>query len=143
MLLISHRGNLHGEKKEENSPFLLDKVIKMGYNIEVDVWKISNDIFLGHDQPQYRVDGNYLKNDKLWCHAKNLDALEWLLENKITCFWHQEDNFTLTSNGLIWTYPGLEVTAKSIIVCKTLEETKKYFEKDIYGICSDYVGDLV
>ena len=65
MLLISHRGNLHGEKKEENSPFLLDKVIKMGYNIEVDVWKISNDIFLGHDQPQYRVDGNYLKNDNL------------------------------------------------------------------------------
>jgi hypothetical protein len=31
-------------------------------------------------------------------------------------FWHQNDDFTLTSKNYIWTYPGQPYTASSVIV---------------------------
>ncbi len=143
MFLISHRGNMHGAvKKQENNPFFLDKVTKMGYNIEIDVWFIENEIFLGHDKPEHKISLEYLKNDLFWCHAKNLEALEFMINNDIHCFWHQEDNFTLTSKGYIWTYPNERVCEKSVIVCHNLEDTIKYSKMNIAGICSDYVGNL-
>jgi hypothetical protein len=30
---------------------------------------------LGHDEPHYETDYKFLMNEKLWCHAKSLDAL--------------------------------------------------------------------
>ena len=142
MIFIAHRGNLYGKNKLENNPSFIDKALKLGHNVEIDVWKIGDKIFLGHDNPEYEVENSYLLNDNFWCHAKNLEALEYMLENKIHCFWHQEDDFTLTSKGYIWTYPEKRVCKKSIIVCKTEEETRKYYNKDIAGICSDYIEGL-
>ena len=61
-------------------------------------------------------------------------------------FWHQEDNFTLTSKNYIWTYPGKTYTPKSIIVMpewnKNIDEFVDLRAYDCYGICSDYVGYL-
>ena len=140
MIYVAHRGNVYGKNKLENSPFFIDKALKLGYNVEVDVWKIDNKIFLGHDKPEYEVETSFLLNDNFWCHAKNLESLEWMLDNNIRCFWHQKDDFTLTSDKIIWTYPGKNTTSRSIIVCQTLEDSMKYSKMNIYGICSDYVG---
>ena len=54
----------------------------------------------------------------------------------IHCFWHQEDDVTLTSRGFIWTYPGKPLTSKSICV-----KPEKNFEipKKVLGICADNV----
>ena len=41
MLLISHRGNINGINKMENNPNYLDKAMSLGYNVEIDVWKIE------------------------------------------------------------------------------------------------------
>jgi hypothetical protein len=143
MFLISHRGNINGiEKNKENNPFFLDKLLEIGYNIEIDVWLIKNQLFLGHDGPQYQIDLEYLKNPNLWCHAKNLEALQLMIDNNIHCFWHQEDDFTLTSKGYIWTYPNKQVCENSIIVCFTEKETLKYSKMNIAGICSDYLEVL-
>jgi len=142
LLLISHRGNISGTSVLENNPTYLDKAVNLGYNVEVDVWKIGHKIYLGHDGPEYQVKKDYLKNENFWCHAKNLNALHWMLQEEILCFWHQEDDYTMTSNGFIWTYPLKDVTEKSIIVCKTLEDTLKYSKMNVYGICSDHVGVL-
>jgi hypothetical protein len=143
VFLISHRGNTHGSvKKEENNPYFLDKLLKTCYNIEVDVWLLDNKLYLGHDIPQYEVTLEFLKNDLLWCHAKNLDALQYMLDHKIHCFWHQSDDFTITSRGYIWTFPNKDVTKNSVIVCHTKEETEYYSKMDIAGVCSDFVGDL-
>jgi len=143
MILISHRGNINGpHPKQENNPNYLKKIADLGYNVEIDVWKIDEKLFLGHDDPTYQVSLNFLKNDKFWCHAKNLESLKALLDNDIVCFWHQNDDFTLTSNGYIWTYPRKEVCEKTIIVCHTIEETIRISQMDVSGICSDYVGVL-
>ena len=76
MILISHRGNLNGASAYENHPEYIQEALNQGFDVEIDVWWIDDTGFwLGHDKPQYLVDEYYLENPKLWCHAKNLEAL--------------------------------------------------------------------
>tara|TARA_R110000822_G_scaffold26443_3_gene79523 strand:+ start:120 stop:554 length:435 start_codon:yes stop_codon:yes gene_type:complete len=143
MKMISHRGNVRGMIKEsENNPTYINAAISDGYDVEIDVWKTIDGLFLGHDCPQYGIDKEYLKNDRFWCHAKNIEALEFMLKNNIRCFWHQEDEYTLTSDGVIWTYPMKDTTKTSVIVCRTLEESVKQSKANVYGICSDFIGEI-
>ena len=137
MIFISHRGNINGiNKKFENNPIYIQSAINKGYNVEIDVW-YKNAFFLGHDRPQFKVSQKFLENKKFWCHAKNLEALEKLQKIKTKYFWHQEDDYTLTSNGYIWTYPGKKLSKKSI--CVLPELNKKKLTKSISGICSDFI----
>jgi hypothetical protein len=80
--------------------------------------------------------------ESLWIHCKNLQSMEYLIKTNLgfTFFWHQTDDYTLTSNGFIWTYPGKITGAKSILVhLSEPDYTKIDFNKKIAGICSDYV----
>ena len=53
MKLISHRGNINGRiENYENNPDYIDDTIRLGYDVEVDVWMIEGVLFLGHDEPQ-------------------------------------------------------------------------------------------
>jgi hypothetical protein len=142
MIRIAHRGNTSGpDPINENKP---DYIIEAAsrYDVEVDVWKDNDSWWLGHDYPQYKVDEQYIMNDRFWCHAKSLKAFEALLRLNARCFWHQEDDYTLTSTGIIWTYPLQETTHRSVIVCQSMEQTLHYYKKRIHGICSDYVGGI-
>lgn len=137
MVIISHRGNIKGPNpKLENNPDHIRTIIQH-YDCEIDVWKVGDKIFLGHDNPQYPVDVSFFNHIGLWCHAKNLEALQFLLELGITCFYHNIDDFTLTNNRYIWTYPGKPVTRRSIIV----DLSNNWIEKnyDCYGVCVDYI----
>jgi hypothetical protein len=138
MVLISHRGNLDGPKpKLENNPAQVKSVILSGFDCEIDVWNINGHFILGHDRPSYPVKEKFLENKKLWCHAKNLQALEVMLGNKnIHCFWHENDDFTLTSKNFIWTFPEKSTSKKSVVV--SLD--KKSSDYQCYGICTDYPG---
>ena len=76
MILISHRGNIDGKLSEyENNPNYILAAINLGYDVEIDVWFIDGKFMLGHDEPTHEVDYKFLMNEKLWCHAKNLDSL--------------------------------------------------------------------
>ena len=137
MILISHRGNLNGKKAdEENSPKYIEKALKEGFNVEIDVWHINNNFYLGHDKPEFLVEKEFLEDKRLWCHAKNLNALLNLSKINSIFFWHQEDDYTLTSNGFIWTYPGKKLTRNSICV---LPEINNINFLNCYGVCSDYI----
>jgi hypothetical protein len=147
MIKIAHRGNTKGPNKDrENAPGYLKEAIRSGYHIEVDVWVIDNKIFLGHDNPQYQVDIIFLNEIKpySWFHCKNLNAILYFINNRKNdrFFWHQSDDFTLTSNGYIWTYPEKKITEKSIIVDLDIINKNKYLNNKVYGICSDYVSLL-
>ena len=89
------------------------EAIDKGYDVEIDVWFINDEWFLGHDEPQYEIELNFLVDleDKIFCHCKNIDALNRMNDNgRIHCFWHQEDDVTLTSKGYMWTYPGKQLS---------------------------------
>lgn len=136
MIIISHRGNLEGKNVEtENDPYQILKVLSLNIDCEIDVWNIDNNFYLGHDKPIHSIKKKFLETSGLWCHAKNLNALYSMLENKnIHCFWHEKDSFTITSRGYIWTYPNKPTTKNSIIV----SNNKKNKPNNCFGICTDY-----
>ena len=138
MILISHRGNINGRDEDrENHPEYIQEALDKGYNVEIDVWLTSyNQFYLGHDKTQYFVKLDFLKKDGLWCHAKNIEALNLMLKGDVHCFWHQEDDVTLTSKGYMWTYPGKQLTENSICVKPELSGEKP---KKVMGICSDFI----
>jgi hypothetical protein len=132
MKIISHRGNLEGITPDENRPDYVNNTLQTGFDVEVDVWLINNELFLGHDEPQYKINNEFLLNDKLWCHAKNKDAFQYMLNNSIHCFWHEQDKFTLTSKGIPWCYPGNYMeNGITVELIKTKIPT-------VMGICTDY-----
>ena len=138
MILLSHRGNLKGPNPHlENKPKYIIQAIKLGYQVEVDVRFYKGRLYLGHDKPQYKVSNNFLKNKKIWCHAKDIKALEKLKKIKSIYFWHQNDDYTLTSNGYFWTYPGKKILKNSIYV---QTGKKKLKNTNCAGICSDYIS---
>tara|TARA_Y100001938_G_C8088322_1_gene433454 strand:- start:638 stop:1057 length:420 start_codon:yes stop_codon:yes gene_type:complete len=137
MILISHRANISGPDPEnENHPDKILCVLELGLDCEIDVWKIDDYFFLGHDEPKYKIDLDFLSKPNLWIHAKNFDALN-SLPSKLKFFWHESDDYTLTSNNLIWTYPDKKIDSKSIIVDKNRNWRDKNY--NCFGICTDYI----
>lgn len=136
MILISHRGNTLGRSDKENHPDYIKTTLKDGYDVEVDVWFIFGKWALGHDEPQYVITKDFLQNSKLWCHAKTINTLQRLLDIKAHCFFHKNDDATLTSKGYIWTYPGKILTKKSICVLPD----KAISLSGCAGICSDHIS---
>jgi hypothetical protein len=145
MKLIAHRGLINGPNINlENLPEQILKSLDDDYDCEIDLWILNSDFYLGHDNPQYPINPKFLDNFGLWIHAKNLSALRWLTTTNLEYFWHQEDNFTLTSHNYIWTYPGKELTQRSVCVMPEWEDLTLQHVRQVncYAICSDYVGVL-
>jgi len=141
MFLIGHRGNLDGPSPEfENQPnYLIGGLLHNNFHMEIDVWKQEGQLYLGHDSPTYKVNDDFIVNARFWCHAKNLDAFTHMLNNPLVhCFWHQEDDFVLTSRGFIWTYPDKELTPKSILVMPEMCNSDNVVPTAA-GICSDFI----
>lgn len=141
MILISHRGNINGKNAEkENHPDYIDNAIRLGYDVEIDIWVIDGTFYLGHDEPQYNISLDWLneRKDRLWIHCKNIEAIERFNVSfqHYNYFWHQEDTVTLTSKNFIWAYPGKQPINRSIAVMPEI------FNDDIkscLGVCSDYI----
>jgi len=141
--LISHRCNTKGvNKSEENHPGRADAVIAEGYDVELDIWISAGELYLGHDLPQYKVSSEWVldRADKLWLHCKNLAALERMsllsVVEPLNYFWHQNDDFTLTSKRFVWTYPNRPLISDSILVHP---ERVGLWDVEVAGICSDYI----
>lgn len=142
MKFIAHRGNLTGKIPErENHPDYILEAIKQGYDVEIDVWyEIGNGFFLGHDKQQYDVKLSWLQKHKdyLWCHAKNLDALNQLINHtEINSFWHQQDDYTLTTHNFIWTYPNKRTISFNFKQIILLLDWNDHIDIQCGGICSD------
>tara|TARA_Y100000004_G_scaffold181385_1_gene227003 strand:- start:467 stop:925 length:459 start_codon:yes stop_codon:yes gene_type:complete len=149
MKLIAHRGNTNGpNKKLENTTKYIEQAINKGFDVEIDL-KLNNDAYLlGHDEKTEQTTLQWIifYSKHLWIHCKNLEALNKLtsIDNigNLNYFWHQKDDYTLTSKRFIWTYPRKPVTNKSVIVCKSIDECNKYIDTGLYGICSDYIENI-
>lgn len=144
MIFISHRGNIDGiVESKENNPEYIDLALQLGYDVEIDVWMINNEIWLGHDKPQYLIDLNWIeeRKSKAWIHCKNIDAIYYFnyIKSDINYFWHENDRLTLTSKGILWAYPSLEKISNSIDVLP--ERFSNFHHKyNTLGICSDYIS---
>ena len=75
MKIISHRGNIRGAIPDhENRPSYIDCAMGSGYDVEIDLRVVDGELWLGHDEPQYKIEHSWLEPRKefLWIHCKDL-----------------------------------------------------------------------
>jgi len=143
----AHRGNLEGRIAErENQPDYIDEAIDAGYDVEVDLWKVGDRIYLGHDDGQYDVTYDWLRGRKYYVlyHAKNREAFDYALRNDFHTFWHTDEDYVITSMGHIVGYPGKISVGHNFLLSVPerawpLDEIKQYIT---FGLISDYVKTL-
>jgi hypothetical protein len=138
MKLIAHRGNINGIMESlENEPTYIDLAIQKGYDVEVDLWLISDNLYLGHDGPKYKIDFAWLENRNsfLWIHCKNEECLLKLNDSDLNYFWHETDHYTITSKKFIWTYVDI-ITPQTILNLRKKIDIVDYSQ--FKGICTDY-----
>jgi len=138
---ILHRGNSEGPSIEnENNPIILYEHIKNGWDIEIDIWKVNDNLYLGHDSPKTLIDFNepFLRHKNTWIHCKNLDAFFYFYNHpeseKYHFFSHNKDDITITSKGFIWGNIGIKLDCTGSI--NVINKKKTDFIGQ--GICTDW-----
>lgn len=149
MIFISHRGLLTGKNKDlENQPTTINNTINLGFDVEVDLRLINGKFYLGHDEDHLVcVDFNFILARKLnlWVHAKNYEVFNFLYDyrKEINYFWHTEDDFTLTSFGYPWIYPGkAEIKNGIMVMPEYYMDYKNAHTLPVTGICSDHILEI-
>ena len=146
MKIICHRGNTFGpDPDNENKPEVIDYCIREGYDVDIDLWVHNGDLYLGHNEPVYPITMEYLLplSTSLWIHCKNLQASTELFKYKrFNYFLHDKDDYTLTSQGYVWTYPkphNVFSYNQILLDFYPSVDFEKYKLLGIYGVCVDYV----
>lgn len=124
MRVYAHRGNLSGkDEKNENHPNYLKTALEKGYCVEIDVWYMDGKLYAGHDSPRYWIDREFLIDDRVLVHAKNVEAFNYLTKfSNIHSFYQNSEHVVLTTWGYrLWHQDTLrvnigEATQKDIIV---------------------------
>lgn len=161
MLYISHRGNTLGPIPAfENTPDYIVAAIHRGFMVEIDLWGEVDGHFrtlwLGHDRPERPVRPEFLAqyNQSLIYHCKNIHAYTILMSKVLQpiAFFHDRDDYTFTSNGWLWCYPGkpLPLVASGVNSILVLPERFESFDNlpyypsqyDLSGICSDHIETI-
>jgi hypothetical protein len=138
MIKIAHRGNFAGRLEDkENQPDYILRTLDLGFDVEVDVWLVNDQLFLGHDKPEYPIEYSFLMDTRLWIHCKNLEVANLLSQNATTLnlFLHTEGT-CITTQGFLWTAPGGVITSRSIAVMPEL--TPDWDISGAIGVCTDY-----
>jgi len=146
VIFISHRGNVAGaNKRRENTCDYIDEAIEEGYDVEVDVRFMGGSLFLGHDCAERLVPLKWLaeRRRELWIHAKNVDALLYLVANgEFKVFAHSSDPFTFIHNAnLAWIHDLDLANNQSIIpLIDKVDSVERFEIADVRGVCSDYIS---
>jgi hypothetical protein len=136
---IAHRGNWQGPNSADENTFdYLYSAYQRGFDVEIDIRAHNGILYFGHDEPIEKANLNFIQRTGVWCHAKDLDALELLLSMRTNCFWHETDTVTLTSDGNIWCYPGYYPRNKKAVWLDLEDKKLPDDVSGIYGICGDY-----
>lgn len=147
MKIIAHRGLQNGPNKEiENHPGTIEHALALGFDVEADAWFRDGNWYLGHDEPQYLISESFLERDKIWVHCKTPETL-YAATDRMHYFFHNEDDLTLTSKGVVWVYPGkfigpwkraVAVLPETVWDGKDFEFIAKYYKGSAYAICTDF-----
>jgi len=145
MKIISHRGNIIGPVPDkENRPSYIDAAIGLGYDVEIDLRLIDGEFWLGHDEPQYKINESWMKlrKEKIWYHCKNIESsLELIKINEgYKFFCHTQDDYVITSVNKLWVHDLTNtINENCIIPLLGLLEISNYKNHIPYAVCTDYV----
>ena len=101
---------------------------------------IDGELWLGHDEPQYKIEHSWLKPRLfyLWIHCKNLEAAKECWNHQYQSFCHAGDSYTYTSTGKIWLHDLSMKIDDSVIIPMIEEADLKDIKGKPYAICTDY-----
>tara|TARA_Y100000593_G_C4169608_1_gene266256 strand:- start:86 stop:550 length:465 start_codon:yes stop_codon:yes gene_type:complete len=147
MRYIAHRGNTIGpDPANENKLEYIDSAIEQGYDVEIDLRTKGEELYLGHDTPDYKVTLKWLleRKENLWIHVKDYDSLTILMDTELKYFCHEQDKYTLTSNGYVWSH-DLEnkMNQKCIVPLLSKQSVNDYEQNGFYAVCTDYVIESI
>ena len=116
----------------------------LGYDAEIDVRYIDKKWWLGHDKPLYEVPYSFILKKGLWIHCKNIEALYELSQRQHDStypnfFWHQEDDYCLTSHGYVWTHVKTDPSTFSHRSIVMVDDYSKYGYDELIcvaGVCT-------
>ena len=160
LILIAHRGLFKGpSKKLENNPDNILFNIKNYPKIlnEIDINILKNGIYTGHDRPEYEISIDFILENvnHLILHIKKIEydssyALEALfkLYKFCHCFCHEEDSFTITNKGFIWSHPRMGFRRNTIFVMpeKVMSLSSGEFINNLNllkGVCTDFPLEIL
>ena len=147
---ILHRGISISDSLSENHPLTIKHRNDNGYSCEYDIWFFNDTWWLGHDKPTYNVvciDTFIRQSADNLIHAKDgatfAEIIKYCRErgynNEI--FYHTNEDYVLTSNMNIITYPGRYIVCSSI--CMMPENAGREYSIDEHNntttICSDLI----
>lgn len=150
MLLISHRGNIHGRKPEsENHPEYIKIALRSGFYVECDLIVYKGQLILAHPHPDgsvgwsenNRVDEKFLQNPHLLVHCKTHETL--IVARQIDgChfFYHDKDDFTVTSKGWPIAHSSQGAKKKTICMLPEINGLSKESIEGCLGVCSDMIS---
>jgi hypothetical protein len=140
-LVIRHRNRYSGPSEDDNNPYYINSAILEGYHVEIDLHYKNGQLYLGHDYGKYKIDLDFLVSRKknLWIHAKTPQTLEYLTHtcSSLNYFYHNNDDYALTSQKFIWCHPRVKYIPKNGI--KLDFSIKPDYNISCAGICVDYI----
>lgn len=141
MIRIAHRGNLTGpDVGRENEPNYVAAALALGYHVEVDARLTKDGFFLGHDEPQHKVDRFFFQDARVWTHCKNVEAfLDLSPLANVNCFFQEEDDITLTSRGFQWVHWKCNQYGPRSVVVRLGADFVPGAVRP-HGVCSDFVA---
>jgi hypothetical protein len=156
-IIIAHRGILNGNSEQENHPGTIAYILeKTEFHCEIDLWFYLGEYYLGHNEPKYEINFSFMEyllsfSDRVWLHVKNCDVFPSLLDYKMVdgkealfnYFWHESDDYTLTSHGYLWCYPGQPPTHPKSIIVMPEDHGVSGFSRNLaldkcVGVCTDF-----
>ena len=144
---IAHRGNLTGPSlSEENAPDVLETRDNDGILVECDVWYRGGELWLGHDEPQYKISLGWLASShRRLIHAKDGQTFEYLLAENgkraldLHIFYHTHEDYALTNKGVVIVCPNAPILEGSLCMMPEMT-TPRYCATErekLFFLCSD------
>lgn len=123
----------------ENNPEYINETLRAGYDVEIDVWMLSDGMYLGHDKPTHKINKYFLQNQRIWSHCKNLETYMYLLKYQdINCFIQNEEDIVITSRGYLWAHSKCCVWNDKTVVTQ-LDSRNWKPHHFAFAVCSDYI----
>lgn len=139
---IAHRGNTQGPQPSFENTIEYLRSAYQDYDVEIDLIGHKGRLYLGHDEPQQPAPLDFVQSEGVWCHAKNYEAATLLSSMRTHWFWHQEDDFALTSKEFFWCFPNIQIQHPKAVWLDLGDDVWLPKEIDnIYAICGDTVNE--
>jgi hypothetical protein len=142
MLLISHRGNVDGMNPDrENSIPYINGALNLGFSVMVDVWFVGGTLALGNHRPQYGINAEFLRNPQIICKARSAATLNALMDMDLHCFANDRDDYSVTTEGYVWIYPGCASPPRGILYMPEFnyKDVRDVADIGCAGVCSNWI----